>query len=107
MIAEWYAMPRATWKARLWASLYGLMWVWLVWTQWPQLHADLAIARWIAWSFVVIAVVFLPPLLIIVVFGRVPRFYQYFGWHLSKTVPQIRADIDKEQQERDERPRRL
>lgn len=102
-----YSLPRATRWARFWALFFVLVVLSMVWQQWPHLHDDLAIAQWIAWFFVLIAILYLPRLLVIVIFGRVPRVYQHLGRRLFKTIPEIHKDIAKDIEERNERSRRL
>ncbi|WP_140652965.1 hypothetical protein [Rhodanobacter glycinis] len=101
------SLPRASWKARLVFTLLSAMVISGMVQQWPHRHDDLAIARWIAWFFIVIGVYYLPRMLAVVIFGRLPKIYAGLlrGW--NKTLPQIHADIAREQQEQRERSREL
>lgn len=101
------SLPRASWKARM-AGLLGLaVVVSLMVQQWPHRHDDLAIARWIAWSFLVIGVLYLPKLLAGVLFGRLPKAYQHMFKGLNRTLPQIHADFAREQREQREKSRKF
>jgi len=97
------SLPHASWKARALALLMTSMEVLIAWQQWPHRHDDLAIARWIAWFFLVSVPLLLPSLLVVCVFGRLPKTWQHFPGRLGKTLPQIHAGIAREQQEQRER----
>ncbi|MEO6800254.1 MAG: hypothetical protein ABI178_09980 [Rhodanobacter sp.] len=73
--------------------------------QWPHRHDDLAIARWMAWFIMVISVLILPRVLVVAVFGRLPRVYARMPAKWNKTLPQVHADLAREQQEQRERSR--
>jgi|GEM_PF-3033299 cytochrome bd-type quinol oxidase subunit 1 len=105
---DWYlSLPRATWRHRLFAVLFaGVLLVNLI-SQWHNLHDDLAIARWVAWSMVAGVVIFMPAMLLILVCGRVPRGLARIPGSLNKTFPQIREDIEREHGERERNSRRF
>ena len=99
---DWYlSLQRASAKQRLWAiAMLALLWLGFT-QQWHNLHDDLGIARWMAWVSVAGAVLFTPMLLIVLVGGRVPRSLARNHGSLHKTIPQIHAEIRREQQERE------
>jgi hypothetical protein len=101
------SLPRASWKVRLVFAVLSAVVINLVVQQWPHRHDDLAVARWIAWLLIVSGVFYLPRMLMVVIFGRLPKIYAGLlrGW--NKTLPQIHADIAREQQEQRERSREL
>jgi hypothetical protein len=101
------SLPRASWKTRLAFVLLSVMVISVMVQQWPHRHDDLAIARWIAWFFIASGVFYLPRMLVIVVFGRLPKIYARMSGRWNKTLPQIHADIAREQQEQRERSREL
>ncbi|MHB1271568.1 MAG: hypothetical protein ACYCZD_02155 [Rhodanobacter sp.] len=101
------ALPRASWKIRLAFVLWSALVISLMLEQWPHRHDDLAIARWIAWFFLVSGVLYLPKLMAVVLFGRLPKVYLRMFRGLNRTLPQIHADIAREQQEQRERSREL
>ena len=101
------ALPRASWKVRLLFTILAAVFICLIVQQWPHRQDDLAIARWMAWLFIVIGVFNLPRILVVVVLGRLPKVYARMSGSLNKTLPQIHADIAREQQEQRERSREL
>ena len=108
MLTWFYSLPRASLKARIGAALASAVFVSLVWQQWPNLDADLLVARVVAWFFLLAAVMYLPRLLVVALFGRLPKVYQYMRKSFfSKTPTQIRAEIEKDLEVRNERSIRL
>ncbi|WP_426699933.1 hypothetical protein ACPPVV_11000 [Rhodanobacter sp. Col0626] len=101
------SLPRASWKTRLAFCLWLALVISLMVQQWPHRHDDLAIARWIAWFFLVSGVLYLPKLMVVVLFGRLPKVYQHMFKGLNRTLPQIHADFAREQREQRERSREL
>ncbi|MBS0431973.1 MAG: hypothetical protein JSS21_06165 [Proteobacteria bacterium] len=103
---DWYlSLRRASVKHRLWAlAVLVLCWLGTI-QQWHNLHADLAIARWLARADVVGAVFLTPMLLVILFGGRVPRALIRDSSSLRKTIPQIHSEIRREHQERENRSR--
>jgi hypothetical protein len=101
------SLPRASWKVRLVFAVLSAMLINVAVQQWPHRHDDLAIARWMAWFFVASGVFCLPRMLVIVVFGRLPRVYAGLLRGLNRTPPQIRDDMARERQEQRERSREL
>ncbi|WEN14067.1 hypothetical protein PY254_12560 [Rhodanobacter sp. AS-Z3] len=101
------SLPRASWKVRLAFFLWSALIISLIFQQWEHLHDDLALARWIAWFIVVGGVLYLPSLMMVVLFGRVPKLYQNLFKGLSRTLPQIHADFEREQQQQRDRSREL
>ena len=102
-----FALPRVSWKVRLLFTILAAVFVSVILQQWPHRQDDLAIARWIAWFSIVGGVFTLPRILVVVVFGRLPKVYAQISGSLNKTLPQIRTDITREQQESRERSREL
>jgi hypothetical protein len=99
------SLPRASWKIRLIFVLLSVTIIGLLVQQWPHRHDELAIARWVAW-FSIFSVVFnLPRMLVVVLFGRLPKLYASMPGRWNKTLPQIHADIAREQQEQRKRSR--
>jgi hypothetical protein len=101
------SLPRAPWKVRLVFALLSAVVIGVALQQWPHRHDDLAIARWIAWFFIVNGVFYLPRMLVIVMFGRLPKLYARMSGRWNKTLPQIHADMACEQQGQRERSRQL
>ncbi|GAB2550718.1 hypothetical protein [Rhodanobacter koreensis] len=101
------ALPHASWKVRLLFMALAAVFICLIAQQWPHRQDDLAIARWMAWFFIVMGVFSLPRMLVVVVFGRLPKVYARMSGNLNRTLPQIHADIAREQQEQRERSREL
>ncbi|MFC5435364.1 hypothetical protein ACFPME_02265 [Rhodanobacter umsongensis] len=101
------SLPCASWKIRLVFLLLSAMVIGGMAQQWPHRHDDLAIARWMAWFLVLSGVCYLPRMLAVVMFGRLPKIYAGLlrGW--NKTLPQIHADMAREQQALRERSREL
>ena len=101
------SLPHASWKARLGFSLWTALVVVMMFQQWPHLHDDLALARWVAWLTLFGGLLYLPTLLVVVLFGRVPKIYQRMFKGLNRTLPQIHADFEHEQRQQRERSREL
>ncbi len=101
------SLPRASWKVRLVFAVLSAVVINVTVQQWSHRHDDLAIARWIAWFFIVSGVFYLPSMLVVVIFGRLPKSYARMSGKWNKTLPQIHADIAREQQEQRERSRQL
>ena len=101
------SLPRASWKIRLAFLLWLAVVISLMVQQWPHRHDDLAIARWIAWFFLVSGVLYLPKLMVVVLFGRLPKVYQRMFRELNRTLPQMQADFASEQRKQRERSREL
>jgi hypothetical protein len=101
------SLPRASWKIRLLFALLAAVTISVMTQQWPHRHDDLAIARWLAWIFIVGSVFYLPRILVVVVFGRLPKVYAGMSGRWNRTLPQIHADFAREQQEQCERSREL
>ncbi len=101
------ALPRVSWKIRLAFVMWSALVISLMLEQWSHRQDGLAIARWIAWFFLVSGVLSLPKLMAVVLFGRLPKVYQRMFRGLNRTLPQIHADIAREQQEQRERSREL
>jgi len=100
-------LPRASWKTRLVFTILAAIFICLIVQQWPHRQDDLAIARWTAWLSIVIGVFNLPRIMVVVVLGRFPKAYAQMSGRLNRTLPQIHADISREQQEQRERSRGL
>jgi len=94
------SLPRASWKTRLAFVLLSAMVISVMLQQWPHRHDDLAIARWVAWIFTASGVFYLPRMLVIVVFGRLPKIYAQMSVCWNKTLRQIHADVARGQQKR-------
>ncbi|MGH8183315.1 MAG: hypothetical protein ACREPH_06630 [Rhodanobacteraceae bacterium] len=107
-MVDWILLlPRATWRQRFWALLL-LFVTWLnVANEWKNLHAGLAVAYWIA-VFTVAAAVFVTPMcLLVLVTNRAPRWFGGRPGSLSKTLPQIHEEINREHEERERDSRRF
>jgi hypothetical protein len=100
-------LPRASWKVRLVFAVLAAIYIGLIGQQWPHRHDDLAIARWMAWLLIISCVFYLPNMLVVVAFGRLPKVYARISRGWNRTLPQIHADIAREQQEQRERSREL
>ena len=96
------SLPRASWKVRLVFAVLLAVVINVTVQQWPLRHDDLAIARWIAWFFIVSGVFYFPSMLVVVISGRLPKMYARMSGKWNKTLPQIHADIAREQQEQRE-----
>ena len=106
---DWYLnLPRASWKQRLCALLL-LVLCWFDFArEWNDLHNDLAIARWIAWTMIAGAVLLTPTCLLVLVCGRAPRWFAFARpGRLTKTLPQIHGEIKQEHAERERAARRF
>ncbi len=101
------SLPPASWRARLAFFLWLVLVISLMVQQWPHRQDDLAIARWIAWFFLVSGVFYLPNLMVVTLCGRVPKVYQRMFKGLNKTLPQVHADLAREQQGERESSREL
>ena len=102
MYAWFLKLPRASSRARLLAAFMALFAIMGVCQAWPNLRADLAIARWIAWSSVLIGLVWLPMLLLISLAGRMPktlarRIPDALHMSLGELHGAIKADVIREQ----------
>ncbi|TAN04832.1 MAG: hypothetical protein EPN36_07260 [Rhodanobacteraceae bacterium] len=100
-------LPRATWRQRLWALLWLVLVCFNFAQEWNNLHADLAIARWVAWAMVVGTIFFTPVSLLVLVSNRAPRWFGFRSGSLTKTLPQIHAEIRHEHAERERNSRRF
>lgn len=107
MMIDWLlSLPSASWKQRLWALLLLLL-VWLnVANEWSGLHADVAIAHWIAWLTMAAAILLTPICLLVLLGNRAPRWFVGRPGSLGKTLPQIHGEIKREHEarERNSRP---
>jgi hypothetical protein len=101
------SLPRVSWKTRLLFIVFSAITIKVTMQQWPHRHDDLAIARWMAWFFIVASVFYLPRMLVVVVLGRLPKAYAGMAGRWNKTLPQIHADIAREQKELRDRSREL
>ncbi|MEP6897869.1 MAG: hypothetical protein ABI870_05010 [Rhodanobacter sp.] len=101
------SLPRVSWRIRLLFVVFSVITINLTVQQWPHRHDDLAIARWIAWFLVVTCIFYLPRMLVVVFLGRLPEAYAGMAGRLNKTLPQIHADIAREQKELRDRSREL
>lgn len=101
------SLPRASWKLRLAFVAWSAVVVAMMIHQGPHLHDDLALARWSAWITESGGVFYLPTLMVVVVFGRVPKIYQGMFAGLNRTLPGIRADFERQQREQRERSRKF
>jgi hypothetical protein len=101
------SLPRASWKVRLVFAALAAMFICVIVTQWPHRQDDLAIARWMAWILIVSGAFYLPRMLAVVAFGRLPKVYAGMSRGWNRTLPQIHADMAREQQEQRERSREL
>ena len=99
------SLPRISWKVRLVFVALSAVVISVSIQQWSHRHDDLAIARWIAWFFIAGCMFHLPRMLVVVVFGRLPKVYARVPGRWIKTLPQIHADIAREQQEQRDRSR--
>jgi len=105
---DWYlSLQRATWKHRLWALLFLAVILSNLGNEWANLNDGLAVARWIAWSMVVAAILLAPACLLVLLAGRVPRSFARFPASLKKTLPEINAEIRLEHEERERNSRRF
>lgn len=105
---DWYlSLPRAGWKQRAFATLVAAGVLFNFYTEWGNLHASLAIARWIVRMAVAGVVLLLPPALVVLVGGRVPRAWSRLPGSLHKTLPQIHHDVVRERRERGQCTRRF
>lgn len=104
----WYAsLQRASAKQRLWATcVLALFWIGAL-QQWHNLHDDLAVARWMAWITLGVAVLFTPAFLVVLLGGRVPRFLARSPESLRRGVPHIHSEIHREHQDRENDSRRF
>jgi hypothetical protein len=75
--------------------------------QWPNLHSDMAVARWAAWFFLVSSCLYLPGLLVVCLLGRLPKRWQRWPARLRKTLPELHAEIAQQQRKQRERSRLL
>ena len=73
------ALPRATWKARVTFGVFTAITIALMVQQWSGIDDNAAVARWFAWFFIAGCAVSLPRMLIVVIFGRVPKVYAGFA----------------------------
>jgi L-cystine uptake protein TcyP (sodium:dicarboxylate symporter family) len=101
------SLPRTSWKVRLVFAVLTAVVMGVAIQQWPHRHDDLAVTRWIAWFILVSCLFYLPRMLVVVVFGRLPEVYARMTGRWNKTLPQIHADIAREQQEQRDRSREL
>ena len=99
------SLPRVSWKVRLVFSALSILVIGVAIQQWSHRHDDLAIARWIAWFFLASCIFYVPRMLVVVVFGRLPKVYARMPGSWNKTLPQIRADIARGQQKQRGRSR--
>jgi hypothetical protein len=105
---DWYlSLQHANWKHRLWAALFLGAMLFNLGNGWSNLHSDLAIARWIAWSMVLGVVLFAPGCLLVLLAGRVPRSFARIPGSLKKTLPEINAEIRRGHEERERNSRRF
>ena len=101
------SLPKASWKARLFAGIVLFLVVSGAPQHWRNLHDDLAIARWIAGCMLLLALIYMPGVLVVLLGGRLPKHCQKFSSRLHKTHPQIYAEVAQQQRERRERTRTL
>jgi hypothetical protein len=101
------SLPRASWRTRLAFFLWLALVISLMVQQWPHRQDDLTIARWMAWFFLVSGVFYLPNLMVVALFGRLPKACRRMFKGLNRTLSQMHADFAREQQERRERSREV
>ena len=102
-----FSLPRTSWKVRLVFAVLATVLISTIVQQWPHHHDDLAIARWMAWFTVIGSAYCLPRMLVVVLFGRLPKVYARMSKSWHKTLPQVHADIAQEQQEQRDRSRKF
>lgn len=81
------ALPRASWKTRATFALFTVMTIGLMVQQWSGIHDDATASRWFAWAFIVGCTLSLPRMLIVVLFGRVPKVYAGFAGSANSSPP--------------------
>lgn len=107
MMSYLLSLPRASWKARLLAACLAMLIVGVVLQQSPYRHDSLAAARWMAWFYLVAGALYGPRLLVVCVFGRLPRVYARMLGRGRAALPQLHADLACERRERRGRSRDL
>lgn len=107
MVAWYLSLARANWKHRVFAAIVAAVALSNGHTSWGDLHDRLAVARWFAWTHVLGVVILLPPALVVLIGGRVPRIWSRPPGSLNKTLPQIHADVVREHRERGQGTRRF
>jgi hypothetical protein len=81
------ALPRATWKARVTFGVFTVITIMLMAQQWSGIHDTATVSRWFAWIFIVGCALSLPRMLIVVLFGRVPKIYAGFAATTDRAPP--------------------
>ncbi len=99
MIKYLLSLPHISWKVRLLFVGLAVILIVTLEQQWPNIHNDFAISRWIAWLLMVFAIYNLPRVLIVIVFGRLPHAFARLPGSLNKTFAETRAEIAKENKE--------
>ena len=95
------AWPRASRKQRLLATVLAAIFLVGLVQQWPHRHDDLAVARWMAWFFVVNGCWFGTQALAVVLAGRLTGTYAsifHRAPFMRMTLPQMHRHIARERQ---------
>jgi hypothetical protein len=105
MMSYLLSLPRASWKARVGAALVAAVLICGILQQWPHRNDDLAIARWMSWIVMAIAIRPLWLALIVCLAGRLPKVKRRGS--SNRSFSQIRADIAEELRQQRDRSRHL
>ena len=108
MYAWFLKLPRASSKARFLAIVFLFLGAFNAFHAWPDLHDDLAAARWMAWINVCGALIWSPMLLVISLGGRMPNTYaRRIPGALRMSPRQLHAAIHADMVEERQRSRAL
>jgi uncharacterized membrane protein len=107
MMSYLLSLQRASWKWRVVAFIVMVMTISQLRTGWAYLHDDLALVHWYGWSLLFPGVWIFCDAFVVALVGRLPKSLLRRPGGLSRTLPQIHADIAKEQLEQREKSRQL
>jgi hypothetical protein len=106
MMSYLLSLQRASWKWRVVALVVIVIEIFQLRAGWTYLHDDLALVRWYGWSLLLTGLWVFCEVFVVGALGRLPKSLTRRGG-LNRTLPQIHADIAKEQQEQREKSREL
>ena len=81
------ALPRASTRARITFALFTAITLWMMAQQWSGIHDATGVSRWFAWALIAGCALSLPRMLVVVVFGRVPKGYAGFAATIAAPAP--------------------
>ena len=107
MMSYLLSLQRAPWKWRVVAFIVMIMTIFQLRTSWTYLHDDLSLVRWYGGSLFLTGLWIFCLAFVVSVVGRLPKSLLRRPGGLNRTLPQIHADIAKEQREQREKSRQL